>query len=300
MRTFSDTLPAAGPIVLDGGLATELERRGADLSSALWSARLVAEDPAAIVAAHRAFFAAGAQVAISASYQASLSGYAAIGVDGKAMLRRSVDLAREATDGVPDRWVAASVGPYGAILADGSEYRGDYGMSVAELRRFHRPRIAELASSEADVLAVETVPCLAEAEAVLAELDAIDTPAWLSMSCAGTRTRAGEPAVEAFAAARDCATVVAVGVNCVDPVEALMLVELAHTASGKPVVVYPNSGESWDPARRRWTGDSGFDLANVPAWVSAGARLVGGCCRVTPSDIRQLRASLSEPADPGR
>ena len=165
---FVDAL-RAGPIVLDGGLATELERRGADLSSALWSARLLVDDPAAILAAHRAFFAAGAQVAISASYQASLAGFAALGVDGKAMLRRSVELARAATDGVADRLGGRLVGPYGATLADGSEYRGDYRLSVAELRRFHRPRIAELASAGADVLAVETIPGLAEAEALLAE-----------------------------------------------------------------------------------------------------------------------------------
>jgi homocysteine S-methyltransferase len=296
---FVDAL-RAGPIVLDGGLATELERRGADLSSALWSARLLVDDPAAILAAHRAFFAAGAQVAISASYQASSAGFAALGVDGKAMLRRSVELARAATDGVADRWVAASVGPYGATLADGSEYRGDYRLSVGELRRFHRPRIAELASAGADVLAVETIPGLAEAEALLAEVDAIGAPAWLSMSCTGTRTRAGEPASEAFAMARGCAAVVAVGVNCVDPADAAGLIELACSASGKPAVVYPNSGETWDAGLRCWTGDPGFDPEEVRAWIDAGARLVGGCCRVTPMDIRRLRSSVSRLADPLR
>ena len=168
MPEFVDAVQA-GPIVLDGGLATELERQGADLSSALWSARLLVDDPAAILAAHREFFAAGAQVAISASYQASLTGFAQLGVDGTAMLRRSVALARAATDGVTNRWVAASIGPYGAVLADGSEYRGDYRVSVDDLRRFHRPRIVELAAAGADVLAVETIPCLTEVEAVLAE-----------------------------------------------------------------------------------------------------------------------------------
>ena len=299
MPEFVDAVQA-GPIVLDGGLATELERQGADLSSALWSARLLVDDPAAILAAHREFFAAGAQVAISASYQASLTGFAQLGVDGTAMLRRSVALARAATDGVTNRWVAASIGPYGAVLADGSEYRGDYRVSVDDLRRFHRSRIVELAASGADVLAVETIPCLAEVEAVLAELDAVDTPAWLSLSCAGTRTRAGEPAADAFAMARDCDAVIAVGVNCVDPADALALVQSARSASGKPVVVYPNSGETWDAARRRWTGESAFEPADVRAWIDAGARLVGGCCRVTPSNIRRLRAGMPPATEPAR
>ena len=214
------TLPAAlreRVVVLDGGLATELERRGNDLSSALWSARLLRDRPDEIVAAHRAFADSGAEVATTASYQASFDG---LGEDAELLMRRSVDLARRGSDG----WVAASVGPYGATLADGSEYRGDYGLTVAQLRRWHRPRLAVLADAGADVLAVETIPCLAEVAALLAELDALGFPAWLSLTCDGTSTRAGEPAAEAFAMARDCDAVFAVGVNCTDPHDVEQLV----------------------------------------------------------------------------
>lgn len=286
-----------GPIVLDGGLSTELERQGADLSTALWSARLLADDPAAIVAAHRAFFVAGAQVATTASYQASAAGFAALGVDVDRMLRRSVQLARQSADGRTSRWVAASVGPYGAVLADGSEYRGDYGLGVAPLRRFHRDRLRALAAAGPDVLALETLPCLAEVEALLAELPGLGVPAWLSVSCSGLRTRAGEPAAEAFAMARDCPDVVVVGANCVDPADARPLVELAVAVSGKPGVVYPNGGERWDATRRRWIGSRGFDPAAARSWVAAGARLVGGCCRVTPADIRSLADELLAPSE---
>jgi homocysteine S-methyltransferase len=262
-------------VVLDGGLATELERRGNDLSSPLWSARLLADEPDEIVAAHRAFADAGAQVAITASYQASFEG---LGADADALMRRSVTLARLAGS----TWVAASIGPYGAVRADGSEYRGDYGLTVAELRAFHQPRLRVLADAGADVLAIETIPCLAEVEALLLELDA---PAWLSLTCAGTRTRAGEPAADAFAMARDCPAVFAVGVNCVSPHDAPDLVSLAAECSGKPVVVYPNSGETWD---RGWTGSAAFDPDDVTEWIRRGARLVGGCCRVGPRQIEQL------------
>ncbi len=243
---------AAQVVVLDGGLATELERRGNDLSSALWSARLLAEDPGEIVAAHRAFFDAGAQMAITASYQASFDGFARIGLDSAESARlmtRSVELARTASDG--RGWVAASIGPYGAMLADGSEYRGNYGLSVDALRRFHRPRLEVLAGAGADVLAIETIPCLAEVEALLLELELLNVPAWVSIGCAGTRTRAGEPAAEAFTMARDAGSVFAVGVNCVAPSDAGELVQLSAAVSGKPVVVYPNSGEHWDAAAAR-------------------------------------------------
>jgi homocysteine S-methyltransferase len=270
-------------VVLDGGLATELERRGNNLSTPLWSARLLADEPAEIVAAHRAYADAGAEVAITASYQASFTG---LGAEAALLMRRSVSLAREATSG----WVAASIGPYGAVRADGSEYRGDYGLTVAELRAFHRPRLQVLADAGADILAVETIPCLAEVEALLAELDAVGVPAWLSLTCAGTRTRAGEPAEAAFAMARDCPAVFAVGVNCIDPRDAPDLVSLAARASGRPVVAYPNSGETW--AGRSWHGSAVFAADDVTDWIRRGARLVGGCCRVGPAEIEQLARTV--------
>lgn len=269
------------PVVLDGGLATELERRGADLSPALWSARLLRDDPAAIVAAHRAFVDAGAEVVTSASYQASFEG---LGEDAQPLLRRSVTLARAAGP----RWVAASVGPYGAVLADGSEYRGDYGLSVRQLRHWHRRRLGVLADAGADILAVETIPCLPEVEALCAELEDLGAPAWLSISCSGTATRAGEAAVDAFTMARDCAAVIATGVNCTAPPDVLELVRLAAGTGAKPVVAYPNSGEGWDAGARTWTGDRGFSSADVQEWIGAGARLVGGCCRVRPEDIAAI------------
>jgi homocysteine S-methyltransferase len=279
---------ARRPVVLDGGLATELERRGHDLSSELWSARLLRDDPAAIVDAHRAFVDAGAEVVTSGSYQASFDKLD----DAELLLRRSVGLAREAAP----RWVAASVGPYGAMLADGSEYRGDYGRTVGALRQWHRRRLEVLADAGADVLAVETIPCLSEVEALCAELDELGAPAWLSISCAGTSTRAGEPAAAAFAMARDCAAVIAVGVNCTAPQDVDELVPLAAAVSGKPVVAYPNSGEEWDAAGRRWTGAGRFSDAAVSRWLGDGARLVGGCCRVRPEDVAAIAAVVARRA----
>ena len=292
MRPLGEAL-TEGVVVLDGGLATELERRGHDLSSALWSARLLADDPTAVLEAHRAFVAAGAQVITTASYQVSQVGFAPLGVDADSMLRRSVDLARTAVAGAC--WVAGSVGPYGAVLADGSEYRGDYGLDVAALRRFHRPRLAVLAEAGVDVLAVETIPCLAEVEAVIAELDVLGVPAWLSVTCTGDRLRSGEPATEAFAMAAGCRSVIATGVNCTDPADVEVLVRLA-AGSGLPVVAYPNSGETWDAARRGWFGRPHLDPARVRAWVDDGARLVGGCCRVGPDGVAAVAVAVASPA----
>ena len=289
---------ADGVVVLDGGLATALEARGHDLSSDLWSARLLLDRPDAVVAAHREFFAAGAQVATTASYQVSYSGFAAQGLgpaDTISALRRSVELAERARSAMPPdrlRWVAASVGPYGAALADGSEYRGTYGRSVAELRAWHRPRLQTLMDTTADVLAIETIPCLAEVEALLAEVDGTGAPCWLSLTCTGATTRAGEPVDEAFAMAADVPEVVAVGVNCVDPADVAELVARAGALSGKPAVAYPNSGETWDPLERAWHGPPTIAASSVRQWTAAGARLVGGCCRVLPETIAEVGTAV--------
>jgi homocysteine S-methyltransferase len=312
-------------LVADGGLATELEARGHDLSDALWSARLLMDAPQEIMSAHLAFFRAGAMIATSASYQASFDGFAASGLtraEAAGLMRRSVELARAAQaevacagldgagldgavpDGaVPDgadpdgdgtrRWVAASVGPYGAALADGSEYRGRYGLTVAELAAWHRPRLEVLAESGPDVLALETVPDLDEAEALMTAIAGLELPAWLTYSIEGERTRAGQPLADAFAVARDVSQVVAVGVNCCAPSDVPAAISVAAEVTGKPVIVYPNSGESWDASRRTWAGRSQRLDWQPERWIAAGARIVGGCCRVRPADVEQIAAVVA-------
>ena len=285
---------ATSVMVLDGGLSTELEAQGHDLTSALWSARLLADDPSALVAAHRAYASAGARVVTTASYQASLDGFAAAGLDraeAARLITRSVGLVRQGIEAVADgrpRWVAGSVGPYGAALADGSEYRGDYGRSVTFLRSWHRPRLQLLAEAGADVLALETIPCLAEVEALVAEVAGLGVPCWLSLTCAGGRTRAGESPREAYAMVRDVSDIIAAGVNCTAPDEAGDLVRVAAKISGLPAVIYPNRGERWDAVTRRWRGPGAFAPEAVHRWVADGARLVGGCCRVGPTEIAAL------------
>lgn len=298
---------AAGPLVLDGGLSTELEQQGHDISGRLWSARLLNDAPEAVVEAHAAFLRAGAQVITTASYQATPEGFVRAGLaasDGEAMLRRSVELARRAVDEMGDGrhgplWIAGSVGPYGTLLADGSEYTGDYGdgVNLQRLRDFHRPRLEILAAAGVDVLAAETVPSLIEVEALLLELAALGHPAWLSLTTtidgAGVvRSRRGEPAAEAFAMAAEVDAIVAVGINCTDPAGLSAAIELAAATSGKPVVAYPNSGEGWDATARSWTesppGGTGFSGSAVDDWLRSGAGLIGGCCRVGPDLIADI------------
>lgn len=284
------TALARGPLTLDGGLSNQLEAQGCDLSDALWSARLLAEGPGEIEAAHRAYVRAGARVLITSSYQASFEGFAAKGVrreGARKLFHRSVALARAAA-GERQVWVAASLGPYGAVLADGSEYRGRYGLSVRELERFHRPRVEALAEARPDVLALETVPDTDEAAAMLRAVAGCGVPVWLSYTVEGGRTRAGQPLAEAFALAAGNDQVIAVGVNCCRAEEVAGAVAEATAATGKPVVVYPNSGETWDAERHVWRGATSFDPSAVDGWRERGARLVGGCCRVGPGEIARL------------
>ena len=303
---FVDALGSGAPMVLDGGLATQLEAMGEDLSDPLWSARLLADGPDRIEAAHLAFYRAGARVATTASYQATFEGFAARGIghdDAAALLRRSVEIADDArrralADGVAGPlFVAASVGPYGAMLADGSEYRGRYGRSEAWLRDFHRERLAVLAATDADVLALETIPEVEEGAALAGLLAGLPgAAAWVSFTCAdGARLRSGAPIEEAVAAVAGATGVVAVGVNCTAPEHVPELVARIRAVTTLPVVAYPNSGEGWDAAARRWTGGAGgrVDGATAATWIAAGATAVGGCCRVSPGQVASMADELA-------
>lgn len=277
-------------------MSNALEARGHDLSDALWSARLLRDDPGEIAAVHRAYFEAGATVATTASYQASVHGFEAAGVpraEAERLIGDSVRIARAVRDEfAANGLVAASIGPYGAVLADGSEYRGRYGLTAAELRDFHRPRLELLLAAGPDLLAVETIPDVAEAEVLVDLLAELGAPGWLSYTIAADRTRAGQPLTEAFAVAAGSDQIVATGINCCAPADVLPAVRTAARVTGLPVVAYPNSGETWDPSGRAWAGGASYDVAAVPGWIDAGARLIGGCCRVGPAAIAELAVSL--------
>jgi homocysteine S-methyltransferase len=291
-------------LVLDGGLATELAERGFDVSGTLWSARALVEAPELLLDVHADYYAAGADVITTASYQASYGGFAAIGlteVECTRLLRRSVTLAQAARDQIDrdhprarPRLVAASLGPYGATLNDGSEYRGDYALTEDELVDFHRQRFGVLASAGADLMACETIPSLLEARALLRLLrEHPSVRAWVSFTCRdGTHTAAGDE-LTACAALLDAEPQVsAMGVNCVPPHLTAAAIRCMAETTTKPIVAYPNSGEQWNAVTRAWEGSAESFASMVPTWLDAGARWIGGCCRTGPVHVQAIRAAM--------
>ncbi|MGH9323822.1 MAG: homocysteine S-methyltransferase [Vicinamibacteria bacterium] len=311
VNPFAPFLEEKPMVLLDGGLATELERRGSDLKDPLWSAKLLIEAPESIEAVHYDYFRAGADVGTSASYQATFAGFAARGIgnrEAERLLKSSVDLVRSARDrfwedptnrqGRRRPLAAASIGCYGASLHDGSEYRGDYGLSKEDLMELHRARLRVLADTGADVLAFETIPSKLEAEAIvslLEELGRETPPAWVSFSCRNPREVShGEPLAECFAAASASDAVVALGINCTHPRFVSELIASSRDSTDKLVAVYPNSGESWDAVLQAWNpGEPSPPIEKLASeWHRLGARLIGGCCRTTPDTIRAIRGVL--------
>ena len=295
-------------IVLDGAFSTELERQGFSINDDLWSAIALYERPDLVKAVHRSYFDAGSDIVTSASYQATLEGFEKKGFsrkEGRELLIRSVQLVQEARDeflaeSSPERrpvpLAAASVGPYGAFLADGSEYKGHYGKTREELADFHRERLHILTEAGPDIFACETIPCLLEA---LAETDVLseikNASAWVSFSCKDGLHTCGDDYIGDCAKALDpIPCVKAIGVNCTAPeyVESLILEIRKYTS--KPVVVYPNSGEHYDPSGKTWGGAAADYADFVKIWQKAGARLIGGCCRTTPEDIKKVAAFRQE------
>lgn len=305
--SLSEIIDRYGLVMLDGALATELEAQGCDLDDPLWSAKLLIDNPALIKAVHRSYLEAGADCIITSSYQATLAGFIAKGksaAEANRLLASSVMLARQVRDQFwaelgerqkshrPKPLIAASVGPYGASLADGSEYRGDYDLDEDGLYHFHRHRMSLLVAEGPDLLACETIPCMSEARAVvrcLAECEGITC--WVSFSCRdGFCLRSGERIA-------DCARwldrrpgVEAVGVNCTEPRYVTSLIGEIRKETAKPIIVYPNSGEKYDVDHRSWSGREGLPVFAELAqgWFRAGARLIGGCCRTSPQDIREI------------
>ncbi len=277
-------------IKLDGGLSTALENNGNKLTTSLWTGELIRTNPAQITKAHLDFSNAGAQIIITSSYQLSYSGCGARGWsedETNQALIASTALANKAvTESGKDVKVAASVGPYGASLADGSEYKGNYGVSKQELRDFHARRIEVLISTSPDYLALETMPDTFEVEVLLELLSDCPIPFWVSYSCKeGNQTNAGQ----SFQSAVDLAqSAMAVGINCTKPE---LIADLLRSAkSNKPYVVYPNSGRVWDAKNKVWTGSAAVGFSNdlIRQWVEAGAEIIGGCCGIGATEIAQL------------
>lgn len=309
-----------GAFVLDGGLATHLEAKGYDLNDALWSARILLDAPDAIRDVHTDYLWAGADCIITASYQATLVGFQQRGLsEGEAtvLLQRSVSLAKEARD---QFWmhllqkkggdvlrqkplVAASIGPYGAYLANGEEYTGDYDLDEAGLLDFHRRRWHILTAAAPDLLACETIPSLPEAKALKQLL--VETPemgAWFSFSCQNGRLISdGTPITTCAELLNDVEQVWAIGINCTAPRYIPDLIRELQRVTQKPIIVYPNSGEDYDPVEKVWLGES------IPAefgtysreWRRLGAAAIGGCCRTTPAHIRQIRDRFWQKGEEG-
>ena len=248
---------------------------------------------------------AGADIITSATYQASFEGFEKEGI-GKVqaanLMRLSVDLAIQAREafwsshishrGRLRPLVAASIGPYGAYLADGSEYHGNYGLDKQALMEFHRPRMEVLANSDADLLAFETIPSKMEAEALIELLaEYPQCVAWLSFCCKDEQLVChGESFADCAALADASEQIVAVGINCTSPQTLVPLLESTQAIS-TPLIVYPNRGEKWVAEKDCWSGMP-VESLDVSAWYDAGARVIGGCCRTTPDDIARMRADL--------
>lgn len=305
MNVIEEFLKRQRIAIIDGAMATELEAHGCDLNDDLWSARVLLEQPELIRAVHLDYFNNGADIAITASYQATVEGFARRGLSREQaldLIKKSVQLAQEARD---EFWakeenrvgrlrplIAGSVGPYGAYLADGSEYRGDYNLSEDELIAFHRPRVEALIASGADLLACETIPCGIEARALIRLLAGFpNTLAWFTFTAKdGEHISNGERIADIAAFLDSQPQAAAIGINCTSPLHIPSLVREIKKNTNKPIIVYPNSGEYYSAVTNTWHGETSSDKFGLQSkeWYENGATLIGGCCRTTPGHIREI------------
>lgn len=306
---ISENLENRSGIVIDGAMATELEKMGVQTNNELWSATALIENPEAIKAVHKSYFQAGADIAITNTYQANIKEFMKIGLsesESEQLIIKAVKLADQARNEyyrdlsrkerqirAPHPLIAGSVGPYGAYLADGSEYRGDYSLSQKEFQDFHRSRMELLAQAGVDLFAMETQPNFAETKALvnLLENEFPQQHAWLSFSINDPQTLCdGTLLTEAVEQYNDVEQISAIGVNCTNMENIEATVKNIRAVTTKPIVVYPNNGDIYDPETKTWAKNESADTFGqlVPAWLQAGANLIGGCCRTTPQDIQEI------------
>lgn len=293
------------PLLIDGAMSTALEQLGADTNNSLWTASVLANQPALVKKVHQEYFKAGARLAITDTYQANVPAFIKNGYskqEAHSLIQRAVALAKEARDEYQQEtgiynYVAGALGPYGAYLANGSEYTGDYHLSTVEYQQFHRPRLTDILTVGVDVIAIETQPRLDE---VLAELDLVkelapDTLCYVSFSLKdSTRLPDGTPLAVAARTVAKYPNVFAVGVNCIPLEEVTAAIETIHQATDKPIIAYPNSSATYDPTTKTWSYPHGRRslVDYLPQWLAAGLTIVGGCCTTTPQDIAALHEYL--------
>jgi homocysteine S-methyltransferase len=302
-------------VVSDGAMATELEKRGVDTNSALWSAEALIKDPEAVIAVHRSYFEAGAAIATTDSYQATPQAFIEAGftaAQGAQFITQSVQLAQAARDeylaNLPREerlakgsalLIAGSVGPYGAYLADGSEYRGDYTLTDTQYRDFHRERMQLLADAGVDLFAFETMPNAAEVKALCGLLtdEFPGMTAWVSLSVGESSTALcdGTSLAAVVDMANACDQITAVGINCTAEENVTATLHTLTPLTAKPIIVYPNNGDIYNPIDKSWQANPNARsfTALAPEWRAAGARIIGGCCRSTPADIAGMATALA-------
>lgn len=305
---LTDLLSANGLLVIDGALGTELEVRGCNLNDKLWSAKVLVENPEIIYQVHLDYFRVGADLIITSSYQASVPGFARRGLDEQkalALIAKSVELAKQArTDYLTETnmektlLIAGSVGPYATLLADGSEYRGDYQLSHDEYAAYHRPRVQALIEAGIDVLCIETIPSVSEVYSQLKLLTEFPTAtAYMSFNlrdaehiCDGTPLASFMDQVNAQP------QVVAIGVNCIPMDKVTDALKTLKHLTDRPLIVYPNSGEQYDPITKTWISrnDRQSLVDHIDEWIANGAKGIGGCCRTGPQDIEKIAAKLKQ------
>ena len=296
-------------MIIDGALASELQRRGCDLNDSLWSAKVLIEQPELIQQVHYDYFVAGADCAITASYQATPMGFAPKGIELEEsikLIKTSVKLAQQAkmqylNDIKQDKalLIAGSVGPYGAYLANGSEYTGDYQLSESEFIAFHKDRVTALIDAGVDILACETMPSFLEIKALVKLIQQFPmVNCWFSLTLKDQQHISdGTPLTEVIEYLNGIEQIVSVGINCIALEKVTPALEVLSKLTSKPLIVYPNSGEQYDPTTKQWHKNHHHNctFANqLDTWIKLGAKLIGGCCQTTPEDIVEIHQLLNK------
>ncbi|MGV2875897.1 homocysteine S-methyltransferase [Macrococcus capreoli] len=282
--------------LLDGGFGTTVEAYGYDVKHELWSTHLIKEHPEAILKVHQAFVNNGAEIILTNTYQGAVQSFLNTGYterEAEGYLQAAVELAHQSVSS--NVLVAASLGPYGAMLGNGSEYTGAYQVRQSDYIEYHMQRLNILIEAGIRVFAFETIPNIEEVKAVKALLeDYPDIEAWLSVTLKDSAHLSdGTPIEEVIEVVNGIDNVHAFGVNCTSVKVIDGAVERLLALSEKAIILYPNGGRKYDAVEKVWIDQDDISLIEATVkWKQLGVKIIGGCCQVGPEEIGALSAVL--------
>ena len=287
--------------LLDGSMSFPMEQLGYNLKNKLWTGKALINNPDLIKDIHKGYIDAGADFISTSTYQISFDRLKNMGYQSeeiKKIFQKSVDIVKDAIEESKlkkEIKIVGSFGPYASYDPEASEYIGEYDSTDIEIKKFHLNNIRIIEETDLDIILYETIPCLREIKILSEALSHSTKEIWISITCnEEMEFRDGSSFKDACEIISKIEKITTMGINCFSPLLVKKAIDLLKKYSNKKILIYPNSGEIYNPKERFWTGNNEFNNSMIKNWLSLYPDIIGGCCRIGYDDIKKMRVEIDK------